>query len=148
MTRVKRGDIAKKRRKNILAFVSGSRGAHSSLFKAANQQKMRALVSAHRDRIKRKRDFRRLWITRINAVASRDIILTHRLCYNKFIELNRLVKSELIDDEFRDEEFPEFPEFPFPANRKTFAQIAIFDSQFIEKFSELMDRFIYINLRM
>nr|YP_009379791.1 ribosomal protein L20 [Callitris rhomboidea]BAX56319.1 ribosomal protein L20 [Callitris rhomboidea] len=143
MTRVKRGDIAKKRRKNILAFVSGSRGAHSSLFKAANQQKMRALVSAHRDRIKRKRDFRRLWITRINAVASRDIILSYRLCYNRFIDLNLIVKSELIDEEYRSED-EEFPEFPFPANRKTFAQIAIFDSQFIEKFSELMDLYIYI----
>nr|QYB20950.1 ribosomal protein L20 [Athrotaxis laxifolia]BBN66343.1 ribosomal protein L20 [Athrotaxis laxifolia] len=81
MTRVKRGYIAKKRRKKILAFVSGSRGAHSKLFRTANQQKMRALVSAHRDRIKRKRDFRRLWITRINA-ASR----ANGISYNKFIQ--------------------------------------------------------------
>lgn len=67
MTRVKRGYIARKRRKKILAFVSGSRGAHSKLFRTANQQKARALVSTHRDRGKRKRDLRSLWITRING---------------------------------------------------------------------------------
>jgi ribosomal protein L20 len=47
MTRVKRGYIARKRQKKILAFVSGSRGAHSKLFRTANQRKARALVSSH-----------------------------------------------------------------------------------------------------
>nr|YP_010138406.1 ribosomal protein L20 [Torreya fargesii var. yunnanensis]QPO90346.1 ribosomal protein L20 [Torreya fargesii var. yunnanensis] len=103
MTRVKRGYIAQKRRKNILAFVSGSRGTHSKLFRIANQQKMRALISAHRDRIKRKRDFRRLWITRINA-ASR----ANGVSYNRFIQF--LYKRQLL------------------TNRKTLAQLAILDS--------------------
>nr|YP_009578861.1 ribosomal protein L20 [Pseudotaxus chienii]AZN62493.1 ribosomal protein L20 [Pseudotaxus chienii]QBK34419.1 ribosomal protein L20 [Pseudotaxus chienii]QBK36469.1 ribosomal protein L20 [Pseudotaxus chienii]QYB22357.1 ribosomal protein L20 [Pseudotaxus chienii] len=103
MTRVKRGYIAQKRRKKILAFVSGSRGAHSKLFRIANQQKMRALVFAHRDKIKRKRDFRRLWITRINA-ASR----ANGISYNKFIHF--LYKRQLL------------------TNRKTLSQLAVLDS--------------------
>jgi large subunit ribosomal protein L20 len=74
MTRVKRGYIARKRRKKILAFVSGSRGAHSKLFRTANQRKARALVSAHQGRGKHKRDIHRLWITRINATACANLI--------------------------------------------------------------------------
>nr|YP_004891539.1 ribosomal protein L20 [Taiwania cryptomerioides]BAK86872.1 ribosomal protein L20 [Taiwania cryptomerioides] len=100
MTRVKRGYIAKNRRKKILTFVTGFRGAHRKLFRIANQQKTRALVSAHRDRIKRKRDFRRLWITRINA-ASR----ASGLSYNRFIQ--SLYKRQLL------------------TKRRTLAQIAV-----------------------
>nr|YP_008965134.1 ribosomal protein L20 [Nageia nagi]QYB20870.1 ribosomal protein L20 [Afrocarpus falcatus]BBF90702.1 ribosomal protein L20 [Afrocarpus gracilior]UWV18371.1 ribosomal protein L20 [Afrocarpus falcatus]BAK86683.1 ribosomal protein L20 [Nageia nagi]BAO19818.1 ribosomal protein L20 [Nageia nagi] len=103
MTRVKRGYIARKRRKKILAFASGSRGAHSTLFRTANQQKIRALVSAQRDRSRRKRDLRRLWITRINA-ASR----ANGMPYNKFIQY--LYKRQLL------------------LNRKTIAQISVLDS--------------------
>nr|YP_003934208.1 ribosomal protein L20 [Cedrus deodara]BAJ19591.1 ribosomal protein L20 [Cedrus deodara] len=103
MTRVKRGYIARKRRKKILAFVSGSRGAHSKLFRTANQRKARALVSAHRDRGKRKRDLRRLWITRINAAAR-----ANGISYNRFIQ--HLYKRQLLP------------------NRKTLAQIAVLDS--------------------
>uniref|UniRef100_A0A3Q7IY80 50S ribosomal protein L20 n=1 Tax=Solanum lycopersicum TaxID=4081 RepID=A0A3Q7IY80_SOLLC len=68
MTRVKRGYIARRRRTKILLFASRFRGAHSRLTKTITQQKIRALVSAHRDRDRKKRDFHRLWITRINAV--------------------------------------------------------------------------------
>nr|UHB41196.1 ribosomal protein L20 [Nageia fleuryi] len=103
MTRVKRGYIARKRRKKILAFASGSRGAHSTLFRTANQQKIRALVSAQRDRSRRKRDLRRLWITRINA-ASR----ANGMPYNKFMQY--LYKRQLL------------------LNRKTIAQISVLDS--------------------
>lgn len=69
MTRVKRGNVARKRRKKILKMAKGYRGSHSKLFRTANQQVMKALRNAYRDRRKRKRDFRRLWITRINAAA-------------------------------------------------------------------------------
>lgn len=67
MTRIKRGNVARKRRKKILKLASGFRGAHSRLFRVANQQVMKALRYAYNDRNKRKRDFRALWIARINA---------------------------------------------------------------------------------
>lgn len=67
--RVKRGNVARKRRKKILKLAKGFRGSHSKLFRTANQQVMKALRNAYRDRRKRKRDFRRLWITRINAAS-------------------------------------------------------------------------------
>lgn len=72
MTRVKRGNVARNRRKKILKLAKGFRGSHSTLFRTANQQVMKALRSAYRDRKKRKRDFRRLWITRINAAARQN----------------------------------------------------------------------------
>ena len=78
MPRVKRGNVARKRRKKILKLAKGFRGSHSRLFRTANQQVMKALRNAYRDRRKRKRDFRRLWITRINA-ASRQ----HDLSYSQ-----------------------------------------------------------------
>ena len=69
MSRVKRGNVARKRRKKILKLAKGFRGSHSTLFRTANQQVMKALRNAYRDRKKRKRDFRRLWITRITAAC-------------------------------------------------------------------------------
>lgn len=98
MTRVKRGCVARKRRKNILTLTSGSRGTHSKLFRTANQQGMRALASSHRDRGKKKRNLRRLWIIRLNA-AARDNGIT----YNKLIEylyqngifLNRKILAQI-----------------------------------------------------
>ncbi len=69
MARVKRGNVARKRRKKILKLAKGFRGSHHRLFRTANQQVMKALRYAYADRRKRKRDFRRLWITRINAAA-------------------------------------------------------------------------------
>nr|YP_010514166.1 ribosomal protein L20 [Strongylodon macrobotrys]UXL85819.1 ribosomal protein L20 [Strongylodon macrobotrys] len=68
MTRIKRGYIARKRRTKIRLFPSSFRGAHSRLTRTITQQKMKALVSAHRDRDRKKRDFRGLWISRINVV--------------------------------------------------------------------------------
>lgn len=72
MARVKRGNVARKRRKKILKLAKGFRGSHSKLFRTANQQVMKALRYAYRDRRNRKRDFRRLWITRINAAARQN----------------------------------------------------------------------------
>lgn len=98
MTRVKRGNVARKRRKKILKLAKGFRGSHSRLFRIANQQVMKALRNAYRDRRKRKRDFRRLWIARINA-ATRQ----HGVSYSQFmgqlkradIQLNRKMLAQL-----------------------------------------------------
>nr|YP_010012240.1 ribosomal protein L20 [Caylusea hexagyna]QOI12667.1 ribosomal protein L20 [Caylusea hexagyna] len=102
MTRIKRGYIARKRRTKIRLFASSFRGAHSRLTRTITQQRIRALVSAHRDRGRRKRDFRRLWITRINAVIRGNGVF---YSYNRFI--HNLYKKKLL------------------LNRKILAQIAI-----------------------
>ena len=80
MARVKRGNVARKRRNKILRLAKGFRGGNGTLFRTANQRVMKALCNAYRDRRRRKRDFRRLWIARINA-ASR----LNGLSYSKFI---------------------------------------------------------------
>nr|YP_009574189.1 ribosomal protein L20 [Reevesia thyrsoidea]YP_010224236.1 ribosomal protein L20 [Reevesia pycnantha]YP_010392678.1 ribosomal protein L20 [Reevesia orbicularifolia]YP_010392764.1 ribosomal protein L20 [Reevesia lofouensis]YP_010392850.1 ribosomal protein L20 [Reevesia pubescens]YP_010392936.1 ribosomal protein L20 [Reevesia xuefengensis]YP_011003079.1 ribosomal protein L20 [Reevesia longipetiolata]YP_011003166.1 ribosomal protein L20 [Reevesia tomentosa]YP_011003253.1 ribosomal protein L2 len=102
MTRIKRGYIARRRRKKIRLFASSFRGAHSRLTRTITQQRIRALFSAHRDRDRKKRDFRRLWITRINAVI-REMGVSYS--YSRFIK--NLYKKELL------------------LNRKILAQIAI-----------------------
>uniref|UniRef100_A0AAU6QCM9 Large ribosomal subunit protein bL20c n=1 Tax=Komaroffia diversifolia TaxID=555468 RepID=A0AAU6QCM9_9MAGN len=102
MTRIRRGYIARRRRTKISLFVSKFRGTHSRLTRTTMQQKMRALVSAHRDRGRQKRNFRRLWITRINA-AIREIWVS--CSYSRLI--HDLYKSQLL------------------LNRKILAQIAI-----------------------
>ena len=104
MPRVKRGNVARKHRKKILKLAKGYRGSHSKLYRIANQQVMKALRNAYRDRRKRKRDFRRLWITRINAAAR-----NHGMSYSQLIgklkkanvELNRkmLAYLAMLDDE-------------------------------------------------
>nr|YP_009745865.1 ribosomal protein L20 [Aristolochia manshuriensis]QIH49086.1 ribosomal protein L20 [Aristolochia manshuriensis] len=102
MTRVRRGYIARRRRSKMRLFTSTFRGAHSRLTRTIMQQKMRALVSTHRDRGRQKRDFRRLWITRINAVTRED-----RVSYSYSRFLHDLRKRQLL------------------LNRKILAQIAI-----------------------
>ena len=98
MSRVKRGNVARKRRKKILKLAKGFRGSHSKLFRTANQQVMKALRNAYRDRRKRKRDFRRLWITRINAAARMNGLsyskLTHQLKKAE-VGLNRKMLAQL-----------------------------------------------------
>ncbi|MDJ0589153.1 MAG: 50S ribosomal protein L20 [Pleurocapsa sp. MO_226.B13] len=98
MSRVKRGNVARKRRKKILKLAKGFRGSHSKLFRTANQQVMKALRNAYRDRRKRKRDFRRLWITRINAAARMNGMsyskLTHQLKKAE-VGLNRKMLAQL-----------------------------------------------------
>ena len=69
MARIKRGNVAIKRRKKILKRAKGFRGAHSRLFRIANEQVMKALRYSYIGRKRKKRDFRSLWITRINAAA-------------------------------------------------------------------------------
>ncbi|AFZ47995.1 LSU ribosomal protein L20P [Cyanobacterium stanieri PCC 7202] len=92
MSRVKRGNVARKRRNKILKLAKGYRGSHSKLFRIANQQVMKALRNAYRDRRKKKRDFRRLWITRVNAAARMHGISYSQLIYKldkANISLNR-----------------------------------------------------------
>jgi large subunit ribosomal protein L20 len=69
MARVKRGNVARKRRNKVLRLARGFRGGNGSLFRTANQRVMKALCNAYRARRRRKRDFRRLWITRISAAC-------------------------------------------------------------------------------
>ncbi|MCG6892551.1 MAG: 50S ribosomal protein L20 [Desulfobacteraceae bacterium] len=96
--RVKRGFKARKRRKKVLKLARGFRGGRSKLFRTAADSVDKALMYAYRDRKARKRDFRRLWITRINAAAR-----NHDISYSKLmhglktagVELDRKVLAEL-----------------------------------------------------
>ena len=69
MVRVKRGKVARTRRKKILKFAKGFKGAHSRLSRTANGQVMKALVYSYVGRKRRKNDFKKLWVCRINAAA-------------------------------------------------------------------------------
>ena len=86
--RVKRGRATRKRHKKVLGYAKGYVGSKSKLYKSANQAVMKAWKYAYRHRRQKKRDFRSLWITRINA-ACRE----HGLSYSKFI--NALNKSNI-----------------------------------------------------
>jgi len=98
MVRVKRGNIARKRRKKIFSLASGFRGAHSVLFRVANQQVMKALRYSYIGRKDKKRIFRRIWVSRINA-ASRVNGISYSQLIHKFkkskIDLNRKILSQI-----------------------------------------------------
>lgn len=104
MSRVKRGNVLQKRHKKILKYAKGFRGSKSKLFIAANQAIMRAWRNAFADRRKKKRDFRSLWITRINAACR-----ANGLSYSSFIWANNKLGVTL--------------------NRKTLAHIAVTDKE-------------------
>nr|YP_010919197.1 ribosomal protein L20 [Halfordia kendack]WAJ50902.1 ribosomal protein L20 [Halfordia kendack]WAJ50989.1 ribosomal protein L20 [Halfordia kendack]WAJ51076.1 ribosomal protein L20 [Halfordia kendack]WAJ51163.1 ribosomal protein L20 [Halfordia kendack]WAJ51250.1 ribosomal protein L20 [Halfordia kendack] len=100
MTRIRRGYIARRRRTKMRLFASSFRGAHSRLSRTSTQQKIRALVSAHRDRDRQKGDFRRLWITRINAVIRVNLVsyIYSRLIHNLYkaqLVLNRKILAQI-----------------------------------------------------
>jgi len=98
MARVKRGLNAKKNHKKVLKLAKGYYGAKSNQFKMANQAVMKSLSYAYTGRKLRKRDLRKLWITRINAAAR-----IHGMSYSRFInalkqnsiEINRKMLSEM-----------------------------------------------------
>jgi len=90
MVRVKRGSVAQKRRKKILKFAKGFKGAHSRLFRTANGQVMKALVYSYVGRKNRKRDFKKLWVCRVNAAAR-----SHGTTYSKLKNLLRLNQIDL-----------------------------------------------------
>jgi large subunit ribosomal protein L20 len=93
----------------VRSFVSGFQGAHSKLTRTISQQEIRALDSAHRDRDRKKRDFRRLWITRINAALREE-----KVSYSYSRLINDLYKKQLF------------------LNRKILAQIAIANQNSID----------------
>ena len=72
MVRIKRGNVARKRRSKKLKLAKGFKGAHSRLYRTANQQVMKALVYSYTGRKRKKRDFRRLWICRLNAILRQE----------------------------------------------------------------------------
>jgi large subunit ribosomal protein L20 len=87
-----------KRKKKIMQAAKGARGGRSKLYKSAKETVERGLAYAYRDRRQRKRDFRRLWIVRINAAAR-----AHDLSYSRFmaglkkagVEINRKMLADL-----------------------------------------------------
>ena len=98
MVRVKRGNVARKRRKKILHLSKGYRGAHSRLFRVANQQVMKALRYSYVGRKQKKRMFRRIWITRINAASRVNGLSYSRVIHNfkkSNIELNRKMLAQI-----------------------------------------------------
>ncbi|MBW1805477.1 MAG: 50S ribosomal protein L20 [Deltaproteobacteria bacterium] len=98
MPRVKRGFKARQRRKKILKAAKGYRGGQSKLFKTASISVDRARQFAYRDRRNRKRDFRKLWIIRINAAARQNGLSYSRLIgglQKAGIELDRKILAEM-----------------------------------------------------
>lgn len=98
MPRAKSSVVSRNRHKKILKLAKGYRGSKSKLFRVANQQVMKSLSYAYRDRKAKKRDFRRLWIARINAAARNN-----GMSYNRFmnglknagVDINRKVLADL-----------------------------------------------------
>ncbi len=110
--RIKRGFKARKRRKKVLKLAKGFRGGRSKLFRTAADAVDKALMYAYRDRRQRKRDFRKLWIARINAAARMN-----NLSYSKFMHGLKLAKVDL--------------------DRKVLAELAISDPAGFTKIAEL-----------
>ena len=111
MPRVKRGVTARARHKKVLALAKGFRGRRKNVFRIAKEAVMRAGQYAYRDRRNKKRDFRSLWITRINAA-----VREHGLSYSVF--MNGLKKAAITVD------------------RKVLADIAVMDKPAFTKFVE------------
>jgi large subunit ribosomal protein L20 len=110
--RVKRGTKARRRRNRVLKMAKGYRGGRSKLFRTATTAVDKALGYAYRDRRAKKRNFRRLWITRINAA-----VRPHDLSYSRFI--NGLKKADVALD------------------RKVLADLAITDPKGFAQVAEL-----------
>jgi len=108
MVRVKRGNIARKRRKKVLKLASGFKGAHSRLFRTANGQVMKALIYSYVGRKRKKQDFKKLWICRVNAAARSEGI--------KYSTLRSSLKKSSIG-----------------LNLKMLAQLAVLDKQTFSK---------------
>lgn len=98
MPRVKGGTVARRRRKKILKLAKGYFGSKHTLYKTAHEQVMKSFMYSYRDRRQKKRDFRKLWITRINA-AARLNGMTYSTLINGLnlanIDVNRKMLAEL-----------------------------------------------------
>jgi large subunit ribosomal protein L20 len=98
MSRVKGGTVTRRRHNKVLKLAKGYRGSHSRRFRAANQHVLKALFYSYRDRRAKKREFRKLWIARINAAARMN-----GMSYSAFInglkkagvEINRKILAEM-----------------------------------------------------
>ena len=99
MSRVKRGNVARVRRKNILKVASGFRGSAGRLFRTANAKVLKAWMYAYKGRKNKKRIFRQVWITRIRAFANERQTSYSKLMMNlkkSNIGLNRKMLAQLI----------------------------------------------------
>ncbi|MGD6833308.1 50S ribosomal protein L20 [Sutcliffiella halmapala] len=109
MPRVKGGTVTRQRRKKVIKLAKGYYGSKHTLYKVANQQVMKSLMYAYRDRRQKKRDFRKLWIARINAAARMNGLSYSRLMHGlklAGIEVNRKMLAELaVTDEKAFSEF-------------------------------------------
>ena len=98
MARVKGGVGAKKKHNRTLKLAKGYRGARSKQYRVAKQSVMRALTSSYAGRKQRKREFRQLWIARINAAAGMNDILYSKLMHGlklAGVDINRKMLSEM-----------------------------------------------------
>jgi len=104
MPRVKGGPRARRRHKKVIKLTKGQYGTRHSLYRRAHEAMLKSLTYAYRDRRRRKRDFRRLWIQRINAAARE-----HGLSYSRFmaglkkagVELDRKILADLAVNDAR-----------------------------------------------
>lgn len=115
MVRVKRGNVARKRRNKILKLAKGFQGAHSQAFRTANQQVMKSLLYSYSGRKEKKRKFRQLWIVRINSA-----VRLYGLTYSKFINKLKIGKIFL--------------------NRKMLSQLAILDPKGFSQLLQLVTK--------
>ncbi len=90
MARVKRAVNAQKKRRSTLELASGYRGQRSRLYRKAKEQMLHSMTYAYRDRRAKKGDFRKLWITRINAAAR-----VNGMTYNRFIQGLKIAEVEV-----------------------------------------------------
>lgn len=98
MPRVKGGTVTRQRRKKVIKLAKGYYGSKNTLFKVANQQVMKSLMYAFRDRRQKKRDFRKLWIARINAAARMNGLSYSKLMHGlklADIEVNRKMLADI-----------------------------------------------------
>ncbi len=103
MPRAKGGFKTRRRHKKILKLARGYWGGRSKLFRVANQSVMKALSYAYRDRRTKKRDFRKLWITRINAAARMNGISYSRMIdglKKAGVEVNRKMLADMAVNDF------------------------------------------------
>ena len=103
MARVKRSVNAKKKRRAILKSAKGYRGQRSRLYRKAKEQWLHSMTYAYRDRRKRKSEFRKLWIQRINAAARMNDITYNRLIHGlrlAEIDVDRKILAELAVSDF------------------------------------------------
>jgi len=98
MARVKGGTVTRKRRKKVLKLAKGYYGSKHTLFKSAKEQVMNSYYYAFRDRRQKKRDFRKLWIARINAAARMNGLSYSKLMHGlklAEIDINRKMLADL-----------------------------------------------------